>query len=337
LKTLVDFAAPRERYQRLVRDWKEEAFGEPRPDPVELLRADPARIFEPLDMRADPWQISALRSEATKKLFLCNRQSGKSRCMAAMALEEALFHPWSKILIISASFRQSVDTLDMVKEFWYGMVGEKVQKSQSLKLKQLGGEAWNDQEAVRAMGWDGAALQMSEDVVKDARDLKTEHEFPNGSKIISLPCSSKTTVGKSSISMMIIDEAARVPDEFYKALSPMRAASLRTHGREPKLVVASTPFGKRGWFWELWDKSVKARAAGRKPLFEVWEVTADQCAWLSKEFLQDERDSIGDLWFFQEYFCKWLDTANALFNFEHVEAMKVGGSGRVLQVEGVDW
>ena len=48
--------------------------------------------------------------------------------------------------------------------------------------------------------------------------------------------------------MLILDEAARVPDELYAALRPMLAVG---GGR---LVLLSTPFGKRGFFWREWSE-----------------------------------------------------------------------------------
>ena len=47
--------------------------------------------------------------------------------------------------------------------------------------------------------------------------------FPNGSRIVGLPGKGNTLRGYSEVSLMIIDEAARVPDEMYKALRPSMA------------------------------------------------------------------------------------------------------------------
>src|SRR5207245_11315659 len=65
-------------------------------------------------------------------------------------------------------------------------------------------------------------------------------ELVNSSRIVSLPGTESTIRGYSGVRLLIIDEAARVPDDLYYSVRPMLAVS---GGR---LVALSTPFGKRG-------------------------------------------------------------------------------------------
>jgi hypothetical protein len=44
--------------------------------------------------------------------------------------------------------------------------------------------------------------------------------FANGSRIVGVPGLEKTVRGFSAVSMLLIDEAARVEDEMYHALRP---------------------------------------------------------------------------------------------------------------------
>src|SRR5262249_9438768 len=74
-------------------------------------------------------------------------------------------------------------------------------------------------------------------------------EFANGSRIISLPGSGVTTRGYSKASLIVIDEAARVEDDLIAALRPAMAVS-EGGGR---LICLSTPFGRRGFFFESWE------------------------------------------------------------------------------------
>ena len=71
--------------------------------------------------------------------------------------------------------------------------------------------------------------------------------FPNGSRIVGLPGTESTVRGFSAVSLMLIDEAARV-SESYMAVRPMLAVG------DGDLWLMSTPFGKRGFFWEAWEK-----------------------------------------------------------------------------------
>jgi hypothetical protein len=44
--------------------------------------------------------------------------------------------------------------------------------------------------------------------------------FPNGSRIVGLPENETTIRGFSDVSLLLIDEASRVPDEVYRAMRP---------------------------------------------------------------------------------------------------------------------
>ena len=48
-------------------------------------------------------------------------------------------------------------------------------------------------------------------------------QLPNGSRIVGLPGTEAKVRGFSALSMLVIDEASRVPDELYRALRPMLA------------------------------------------------------------------------------------------------------------------
>ena len=130
-------------------------------------------------------------------------------------------------------------------------------------------------------------------------------EFANGSRVVSLPGDEGTIRGFSGVSLLIIDEAARVDDNLYRAVRPMLAVS---RGR---LVALSTPFGQRGWFFDAWQSS------------EEWErvrVTADECPRITPEFLAAERRTLGERWYRQEYLCSFEDTIDAVFSAEDIQA-----------------
>jgi len=77
---------------------------------------------------------------------------------------------------------------------------------------------------------------------------RTAHELhlTNFSHIVCLPCREDTVRGYANVSLLIIDEAARVPDDLYRAVRPMLAVS---GGR---MICLSTPYGKRGFFHDCW-------------------------------------------------------------------------------------
>ena len=60
-------------------------------------------------------------------------------------------------------------------------------------------------------------------------------ELANGSRVVSLPGDEKNIRGYSGVTLLVIDEAARVADELYYAVRPMLAVS------QGRLVALSTP------------------------------------------------------------------------------------------------
>lgn len=231
----------------------------------DLARAlDPALFMELAGLPPDDWQRKYLRSEAQQLLLNCSRQSGKSTTTAALALHEALYHPPALILLLSPSLRQSQELFRKVLDI-YRLIGAAVPPEQE------------------------SALRL---------------ELQNGSRIVSLPGTEQSIRGYSAVSLLVVDEAARVLDSLYYSVRPMLAVS---GGR---LICLSTPFGQRGFFHEAWTKG------------EGWEriqITADQCPRISAEFLAEEKRTLGSFWFRQEYMCEFLATEDSLLDPEAVD------------------
>lgn len=131
-------------------------------------------------------------------------------------------------------------------------------------------------------------------------------ELTNGSRVVSLPGREATVRGYAGVDLLVIDEAARVSDDLYLSVRPMLAVS---GGR---LVALSTPFGKRGWWWREWMQ-------GGDGWLRV-EVTAEQCPRISKEFLEEERQHLGEWWYKQEYLCEFMDSQTASFTYEMIRS-----------------
>jgi hypothetical protein len=129
-------------------------------------------------------------------------------------------------------------------------------------------------------------------------------ELENGSRIVSLPGKETTVRGFSGVRLLAVDEAARVPDDLYFSVRPMLAVS---GGR---LVALSTPFGSRGWWFEAWRSA--------EP-WERYKVPAEECPRISREFLDEERRTMGEWWYGQEYGCEFLDAETQPFGREDIE------------------
>ena len=137
--------------------------------------SDPAAFAKgALGFEPDGKQAMVLRSTAKRGLLNCSRQWGKSTVAAIKALHRVWFTPKSMVLVVSPSERQS---------------GEFLEKATDL-VRVLG-------EKPRGDGRNAVSLL-----------------FKNGSRIVGIPGKESTVRGFSKVSLLLVDEASRVPDEL---------------------------------------------------------------------------------------------------------------------------
>jgi hypothetical protein len=122
---------------------------------------------------------------------------------------------------------------------------------------------------------------------------ETIHELnlTNNSQIVCLPCNEETIRGYSNVGLLIIDEAARVPDDLFRAVTPMLAVS------DGRMICLSTPYGRRGFFYQAWAKGG-----------DDWkriEVPAEQVPRITKKYLDRVRREMGEEWYRQEFCCSF--------------------------------
>jgi len=129
-------------------------------------------------------------------------------------------------------------------------------------------------------------------------------ELENDSRIVTLPGSEKTIRGFSDAALLLLDEASRIEDELYYAVRPMLAVS------GGSLMMLTTPYGKRGIFFEEWTSS---------HAWERYEVPASQCPRISEEFLAEERADLPPFIFDQEYNCVFTETEDQVFSADLVD------------------
>lgn len=128
--------------------------------------------------------------------------------------------------------------------------------------------------------------------------------FSNDSRIIALPGKERNLRGFTA-DVVILDEAARVEDSLYAAVRPMLAVS---GGR---LAALTTPWGKRGWFYEAYTDPHQDWHRVRVP----WT----DCPRITEAFIEEERQSMGEWWIRQEYGCEFVDQVGQLFATEDIE------------------
>jgi hypothetical protein len=201
---------------------------------------------------ADDKQAEILRSEALRLILLTARQVGKSTIAALRALFLALRHRNSLILMISPVGSQAGEILRKAT-FFAAELGIRIR-----------GDGVNDQSLL----------------------------LPNGSRLVARPAVPVSIRGYSQARLIIVDEAAYVKQDSYKALSPILAVG------GGSLWVVSTPAGPVGHFADLWHDPDNG--------WEKHSITAAECPRLSPEFIASERRTFGDLYVAQEYLCQFV-------------------------------
>ncbi|MBI3207588.1 MAG: hypothetical protein HYZ37_01650 [Candidatus Solibacter usitatus] len=231
---------------------------------------DPVAFARSLGFSPDPIQCQVLRSHARRCILNCSRQWGKSTLAALIALHRAVTSPGTLVLCVSPTLRQSAELILKVSQF----------------AAALG-------ERRRGDGYNRASIRLS-----------------NNSRIVGLPGCEHTVRGFSCVSLLLIDEAARVPAGLYRSVRPMLAVAGPDGG---DLWLMSTPNGRQGFFYNAWTSP--------HPWLRI-EAPATSCPRFSKRFLDEERHALGDRYFRQEYLCQFLEPDGAIFRLETIRKYK---------------
>lgn len=221
----------------------------------------------------DPWQRQVLTSDKRRKICLVSRQGGKGVVGVLTAVEAMVADPGSKVIILTPTEDQSKRLLSRIKEGYARLAN----------------------------------------VPRVITDTAREFALLNGSRVYAMPGSETSVRGIDAVHLLIVDEAAFVPDELYAVVRPFMAT---TNGRELDL---STAHGKRGFFYQSWLRATTPPTPSH--MFAV-KVTAPQIPRISPEFLANERSELGDFMYQQEYMVEFLDDETQVFSSDLIAAAK---------------
>ena len=253
------------------------------------------RLKDVLGWIPDKFQIDALDADTQEKILNWCRQTGKTSVASILVSHQARFKKKSLSLIISATQRQA------------GILQKRVQTC-------ILGASRHGWRYVKGMDLPADPLDENSKMV---RCSVLSMELGNGSEVVSVPASPDTVRGYSP-DLLVLDEAARIPDLVYDAIRPMMA----TH--PCRMFVISTPAGRRGWYYREWISEDMSWFRS--------SVAADQCPRITPEFLKKERLTMSsDAMFRQEYLCEFVEMEGSLFNREDLEDMHSDGDSMVLR------
>lgn len=113
--------------------------------------------------------------------------------------------------------------------------------------------------------------------------------------------------------LLVLDEASFFPDVLADGSEPWSSVIMPiTKARHPKILVISTPKGKRGMFYDMYMKAI----AGEKGYREISATIYDDDL-VSEEEIEDIKKSVSPIGFEEEFLVKFLDSSLTFFkNYE---------------------
>lgn len=215
----------------------------------------------------DPWQKEVLEQKK-HTCIVSGRQCGKSTVISILAAQTALKIPNSYILIGAYVIDQTELLFWKIKDYIETKHAKQVVGRMTLHFLQL----------------------------------------KNGSKII---CKAIGDTGAGmrgpTATMVIIDEAAFVPDRAWIAIEPVISVA------KGRIILLSTPQGKKGFFYE----------ASINPDFYVKTISARNCPRHTKKFLDQKEAELSPIAFATEYLGEFLDDYNRKFTDDWINKVCV--------------
>jgi hypothetical protein len=237
----------------------------PEPGP----EVDPIAFASETGFIPDDKQAAVLRAmadpEIKQGILNCTRQWGKSTTAAAGAVHRLVTRPGSLVVVASPSEKQSA-------------------------------------ELVRT-----CVQMLAKREIRTVRDgvHPVSAVLPNGSRIVGLPGNEATSRGLASVSLLLIDEASRVPDAIYHAVRPMVVIA------QGDIWLMSTPWGAQGFFYEAWEHG--------GPDWARFSVMATECPRIPAEWLEKERQQMTSGVFRREFMAEFTQDDLSAFDAEVVE------------------
>lgn len=231
---------------------------------------DPALFAQAAGFSPDPWQLQVLNPTIRQGLLCCSRQSGKTTAVAHRAAYELATRQHATVLIVSATENHAAEIAQRIRAI--------------LNTLDI------DHHKTTGTG------------------RQHDYQIPHTqARFLALPCTESAARGLSA-TLIILDEAALVPDKVWHSLAGTQAATWR----QATLWLLSTPRGRTGFFHDLYTSP--------DPSWTRLQVTAHQCPRISAEFLKQKQRELPRWIYAQDYLCQFGDTTRTVFKDDDIQA-----------------
>lgn len=225
-----------------------------------------AFAVEILGFEPDANQAAVLSVETRRGILACHRQWGKSTTAAVKAIHHAFHHADSLTVVVAPTLRQGGLLLKSIQRF-----------ARKLGLR------------VKPDGLNRPSLVL-----------------PNGATVVAVPSDEDNIRGFAAVSLLLIDEAARVPDEVWASVLPMVSTV------DGAVWLMSTPKGKQGFFADTWF-------SGDDSWHRVC-ANIETSTRIPKSVIEDQRRGLTRAQFAQDYLCEFGDIEDQVFRSDDIQA-----------------
>ena len=217
----------------------------------------------------DPYEYQEkfLKSDTKRIAFRSGRQIGKTTMCAVKALYKAYTYTSQEILILAPVQRQASLMFWQIKQF----------------------------------------IAQNEDIKECViRETMTQIYFENGSRLHCIP-GGHTGAGIRGFSpnLIIVDEAAWLPEEVFVAIEPSLAVT------DGDMVLVSTPYGKRGFFFESFSDDE----------YDTYHVRSSECPRITEKFLKSKKNRMTKNDYLQEYEGEFIAESDVMFPIELIKEL----------------
>lgn len=237
-----------------------------------------------------PYQMEVLESDSKFRIVCKARQIGFSALIAMEALYKAVWYPNKTILFVSTGDRASRRLMEKFREMLDSM----------------------QPFTMRAELPDGKRITATNRLMEDT---KREVTFKNGSRVVSLPNNPDGIRGYQATDVYL-DEFA-----FFENPKDIWTAILPSLTRGQTITIVSTPAGKLGEYWKIWDEADPERSDrnGFTRFSFPYSKIKSQLSQKMVDQIEILRKNMSQMQFDQEYECQFVDEAISMFPYELIK------------------
>jgi phage FluMu gp28-like protein len=210
--------------------------------------------------------------------------------VSPFSYQEAFLKDPSKRIVMCAGRRVGKSMMTGAKALWFVLSHEKVTVlivSATLRQSIMMFDTILDYVSDNAL--------ISRAVVRQTRTLI---RFKNGSKILALPCGKGKGLRGQTCSLIVCDEAAFMPEEVIsEVLLPMLATT------DGYAIMLSTPWTKDHIFYKAFTSAKWSK----------YHYKTSDNPMVKPEFLEEQRELVGEQRYLQEYEAQFTDDGRAYF------------------------